>query len=721
VVGSEGGVETVRAKVEVGAAGRAFLRIRDLRPAFAGITSLATQPSATPVLTHQIGPDRTAVRVWTGETPFTEPFFTLFVNRGGSVTKIRMTRWESRVINLEPGSSVGFGTSDGRPVHLMADAPPAHLATTFAITGTANCDRAGVPLWAPTAAHLTLPENARAFEIASDGIERIVFISESDGLSWSPPRWLRVPKSGGVRVHATCAQVALANYAGDPLTINAPDGSIIGGTAATMHLPMPAVTGTSRDVENVAELKLAIAAAVAGDEIVLADGIYPLDVNLTAASFTANQSAGRIGMEGILIRSASGDRSTCTLTCASGNVGDWALTQTGASLLSGFHGITFDFSGTTAAHFTLNRGRYALEACRFTGVNTNINTFDFAGDGTAAGLVLDVLRCQFDTGGGDLISGNNTSGTACAVRIIDCVAFGTGVAESHQCVTTHGQGIPLQVFGGNYHSAQLNAFAPGTGGGTNGRIYWFFGMTSDVSRSCKVQGTDLFGCSLARSAAVGLASNYEMAWIATVIRAGFSEHVAKSGLVEGCLFQRAGTGSYGMQLYASTQTSSTLRFNVVAGFGEGIRMSDSNAGATGTSTVAHTAVVDCAVGIRASDSRLGFVLTHLATKGSTTGLATTADAVSRMTRSYNTLDPAVSGFYSLGAGDLTNTDAALDSRFFPLAAGNCDGNGDPAATAWVGGTDFEGYPLRLATSVIDRGARCRPRIIPAAELFPDLW
>jgi hypothetical protein len=92
-----------------------------------------------------------------------------------------------------------------------------------------------------------------------------------------------------------------------------------------------------------------------------------------------------------------------------------------------------------------------------------------------------------------------------------------------------------------------------------------------------------------------------------------------------------------------------------------------------------------------------------------------------MTRSYNTLDPAVSGFYSLGAGDLTNTDAALDSRFFPLAAGNCDGNGDPAATAWVGGTDFEGYPLRLATSVIDRGARCRPRIIPAAELFPDLW
>jgi hypothetical protein len=278
----------------------------------------------------------------------------------------------------------------------------------------------------------------------------------------------------------------------------------------------------------------------------------------------------------------------------------------------------------------------------------------------------------------------------------------------------------LQIFGGNYYSAQENALAPGSGSG-EGRMYWFFGKTSDISRACRVQDTDLFGCDLAKSAVVGLKATYALGWVGSIIRAGFSEHIAKLGLVEGNLIQHAGTGAYGMQFYPSTQTSSTLRFNTITGFSEGIRMNDSSIGATGTLVVSHTTVVNCTVGVRASDPRLSISINHLATKGSTTGLTTTADAMTRLTRSYNTIDPTVSGFYSAAATDITNADAGLDSRYFPNAAGNCDGNGDPAATDWVGGTDYEGYPLRLASSVIDRGARCRPRIITGAELLPDIW
>jgi hypothetical protein len=686
------------------------------------ITAITTQTGTSPTATDYTLPsDYTALRVWTGETPFDEPYFDLYVNRSGTTTKLRMNRFEARLISVAAGGGVGFSTSDGRTIHVAPDMAQATLETTFAATGTALCDKAGPPLWSPAAAHIEFLSAGQPYEIASTGTSEVVFVSEYDGTSWSPPRWLRLPASGGVRLKATFDRVALANYSGASLTVNAPTGTIIGGSSATMTLPMPTITGTTHAVSTLAQLKTAIAAAVAGDEIVLASGTYALDINVTQASFTANNGVGgRVGAEGILIRSATGAFADCTITCASAGVGDWSLTQTGATLVTGFKGITFNFTGATTAHFTLSRGLHALEACRFTGVATNINTFDFVGDGTASGLTLNVLRCQFDTGGGDLISGNNTGGTACTVRIIDCVAFGTGTASSHQCVTTHGQGIPLQIFGGNFYSAQDNALAPGSGSG-EGRMYWFFGKTSDVSRACKVQDTDVFGCDLAKSGAVALKTGFTMGLVASIIRATFSEHVARTGIVEGCLFQHAGTGAYGMQVYPLTQTSSVKRFNVITGFSEGIRISDSASGAVGTVEITNTSVVSCTVGARISDTRLSSSINHLATKGSTTGMTTTADAMGRMTRSYNTLDPTISGFYSAGTGDITNADAALDSRYFPTAAGNCENNGNAALLDWVGGTDYEGYPLRLASSVQDRGARCRPRIIVGAELLPDIW
>jgi hypothetical protein len=213
-----------------------------------------------------------------------------------------------------------------------------------------------------------------------------------------------------------------------------------------------------------------------------------------------------------------------------------------------------------------------------------------------------------------------------------------------------------------------------------------------------------------------------MYWLGSVIRAGYSENITKDGLIEGNFLLYAGTGSYGMQLYASTQSTTTKRFNLISGFSQGVRMVDSVTGATGNTEVTNTSIVSCTTAVSATDTRLGFILNHLATKGSTTGISTTADAMTRMTRSYNTIDPTVSAFYTpLGTGDITTADADLDSRYFPTASGNCEANGNASALDWVGGTDWEGYPLRLASSVQDRGARCRPRIISGAELLPDIW
>lgn len=715
-------IETWRAGVS-GEHLHAFLRVRASRPAFTATTRLATQPGSTPVAEYQLGPQQNAVRIWTGETPFAEPFFDLYVNRSGTISKIRLTRWEARLLKVAPGSSIGFATRDGRSIHVAADRVPENLTVNFPVTGTANCDQAGVPLWQPRAAHLSFTGAERDYEIVSTGSEQVVFVSEFDGITWSPPRWLRLPVAGAVRLHATHPQVALANYPGTSLTIRAPSGTLIGGTSNRMTLPRHPVTGTSYQVATVAELKAALASAVAGDEIVLGDGNYLMDVDVSAASFTANLAAGKVGAEGITIRSASGLAAQCRIGAATSSSNRWSLTQTGARLPTSFYGITFDFSGTSAANFGLHRGIFNVEGCRFTGTAVGVDVFHFTGSSTGSsdGLTLNVLRCQMDTGGADLIAGNNTQGGGNTVRVVDCTAYGTGLLQSHQCVTTHGAGVPLQVFGGRYSDAQSNAFAPGAGSGTEGRIYAFFVTTTAGTRACRMQDTDMFGCDLAASSQMSLKAGFGLYWLANQIRSGIGEHTARDGICEGNLIKNAGIGSYGMQLYPSSQSSSSYRFNVIDGFAEGVRIADSVATASGNVAVSHLTLVNTNVALRASDPRLGMTLHHIACRNSGTSISTTASAMSRLSARFNVLDPTVSSFYLAAASDVVGVDAALDGNYFPWSGGNCDGAGDAAATDWVGGTDWQGYALRLASGTLDRGARCRPRIIPDGELFPDMW
>jgi len=86
----------------------------------ATIETIVTQSSVTPSETLSVSGGYDSVRVWTGETPVTEPWFFLYVTRSGVTSKIKMNRFEARVVNV-PGGSIGFGTSDGRTIYVAKD------------------------------------------------------------------------------------------------------------------------------------------------------------------------------------------------------------------------------------------------------------------------------------------------------------------------------------------------------------------------------------------------------------------------------------------------------------------------------------------------------------------------------------------------------------------------------------------------------------------------
>ncbi|MDP2989201.1 MAG: hypothetical protein Q8O57_01380, partial [Kiritimatiellota bacterium] len=202
----------------------------------APIQSLITDAVIKPTTAHiKLTEPNNAVRIWTGDQPVTESSFDLYVCRnGGSAVKVRCFRWQGRILTGKAGDVFSFGTTNGRALKIAQMMTPASLTTPSGVTGAAHCDKAGPPLWSPSAAHIVLPAPGAAFQINADGSERDVFISEYDGVQWTPLRWVKLPAGNAVKVRCNYQQIALANYAGAALNITAPAGSSIGGKMARM-------------------------------------------------------------------------------------------------------------------------------------------------------------------------------------------------------------------------------------------------------------------------------------------------------------------------------------------------------------------------------------------------------------------------------------------------------------------------------------------------------
>lgn len=687
------------------------------------IQTITTSASATPTTTNITLTVGNAIRVWTGETTHSESGFNLYFRRnGGTVSTVRMYRWQGRILNAANGDSISLGTDDGRTLQVAAMTVPASLISPTGTNGTVNCDKAGPPIWTPTAAHITLPSAANAFTIDSTNVERIVFISEYDGTTWSHPRWIWTQTNYSVRVQCNYTQVALANYDGVAIGITAPTGTTIGGTSATMTFGLPAITGSSNYCTTAAEFQAAISNSVSGDRIVLAAGTYSLTTNIIAASFAANNGVGgKVGMEGICIAAESG--AAVTVSRSSPAVGNWSLNQSGASGYSQMTGISFDLSiASSTGPFVITSGKWKFENCSWTGA-TNAGTGMQLQTQVGTGPIdATLLWCLCANNAGDNFggSGYSTNNAASLVRYVGCESTNAGPAASSQCLTTH-NGQTNYAYGCKLVDANDSVIANGA---ATDVTYADFIMVSPGVRKSTIKNSSLFG--------------------AHIVHGAWQELLPTSGGY--CLFSRF----IGTNLSASTDVSadpaaeimhnryqanagrvmhnfrSWVMFtgNIIDGFGEPIRVADYSSGVYSNGWYLNNTVVN-ASGNAFNIAQVGVPLLTFMTNNACgtngTSINCTSGSMTNIFSDYNVLDPTVDADYIKGANDTTNVNAGLTIGYLPSASGNCDGTGSTNIWTWVGDSDPFGFVMIYLSTRVSRGAREIPAIYAGAVLYPDYY
>lgn len=680
-----------------------------------GLQSVTTEASATPSTTAAtLGPGQTGLRVFTGVTAASEASFDLYVSKnGGSVVKVRMYRWQGRILSGSPGDRFALGTTDGRTLSVAGMTVPTSLAAPSGVTGTANCDQALPAIWSPSAAHVTLPANGSKFQLNSDGTERVVFISEkAPDNTWTPARWVFLPAATNVVVHCNYTQVALANEAGATLSVTAPTSSTVGGTKAVMALTPYVVTGTVRNVTTVAELKTAIAAAVAGDDIVLAAGTYALDVAITYNSFTANIAAGKKGMEGIRMRGATSDR---TLYILGGNGtstnGNWNLTMVGTQQMTAYvylENLTFDF-GAINLQFNAIGGRFRCTNVRWTG---GLSSDLVAWDAQANELILDALFCRADTSADDCwnFNGNATYNGISRVRLISCEGVSAGNNAASQCLTSH-NGLAVEVYGGTYSDAHTNVMASDA---NSSPIYAFWPVISKGTRAagCTL-GVTLFGAVWS-----GLNATTPVAVYLSRLSIDGVTGLRNCLIVEKNVITAINASSRGV---FNSLGGGSIKVNIIQGV-EAIRLGNA-AGAVASTSVLFNTVHDSTTGWNQVDqSNMPVVHKNNAYRVSGTSVNIPTGGMPVITTDYNTLDPTVDADYTAGAHDTTGADAAMSgTTWIPTASGNVDGNGDATVVDYVGDTDPFGFVHIFKADRASRGAREIPAIYSGAMLYPEYF
>lgn len=692
------------------------------------ISEASTDPSQTKLTLNAF---QNAFCIWTGDQLASEALFFVYVKINGGTTKNYLCfRWQKVIIPASVGATIAIGTSDGRTLKVSAMNVPAALEAISGSSGTANADEGMVPLWSPSAAHITLADYNSAFILESDGTERPVFISEYDGAAWTPVRFVILPASTDIKVRCTYKQIAIANEAATAISITAPTGATIGGTSSTMAFDQVA-TGLTYNVSNLLTLVVAMATAVAGDEIVLASGTYDFTtgVDVTSSLFNANELLGNQGAEGIIIRSATGDPADVTII-PNNTTDGWNLNQVGASQYTLIKGITFNISGV-AAYIRNIGGKFRWQDCRITGNSTSTTAPSFEMNSASGALMLDALRVQADDSAEDCFDGNGTgsdSGTTSIIRLVKCVGFDSGTTNDNQQVLTTHQGQRIEVYGGEFYDARLYVIE--TDSNAASIVHLFFSYVHDGSAGRRGQ--------IGSSTCFFMYSDSSAADQLGIKNGGYSigTKATRDGFISSSpVFRFTGTSNpQDIILFSNRIIINTGRgfhpslgageyaFNVISGAAEGFRINDA-ASLQSNSNFRNNTVVSCTTAFSMGDADMVCDLRNNATSTNTNSVAgVTAGAVAAsITSNYNHWDPTCDPDLTLGANDSTSGNAAVDSNAFPTDGGNCDQNGDGSIYDWANGGDVWNFPLIYKTGVVCKGARQIPEIVANADVFPPYW
>lgn len=689
----------------------------------AEVSTFATDASETPTTTRvTLAGAQNAVRLFVGDIPRAEPRCFVWIRKnGGAAIKMETHRFATPIIRGDAGDTFAFGTIDGRTLMAAPMTVPDSLLASFPVSGSANVDKAGPPLWTPSAPHITLPGYNLAIRIQPPAdLKGLVFVAERDPAGvWTRPKAVPLQPGRPTVVQCTYAEIALASYTGAAVTVDAPAGSTIGGTSGAMALSTPAYGGTVRTVSTVAGALTAFAAAVAGDRILFEPGTYAFDRIVQASLFTANGNS----LNGLYFGSTTGNRADVILTGDAGAAGNgrWSLaggSNAGNAVM--LADVTFNFAGLAGLFCHFASGHFFARNVLWTGATSDVQDQVLFTNSTAP-LVLDMLDCRATVSAGDCYNGNGTAGNNAAtrIRLINCEGITAGPGTSDQCLTSH-TGLPVEVWGGLYQDAVTNVITPDS---TATPMYVFGARLERGARAAGHGNTMLdmcysegFSATNGGPYAVRNRARFPGATsTAACLRNVTTQHI------RGNWFEAINSMGRGLHNSPNSGTiDSPARSNGFKGFTQGCRLADGTS-STATSVIKHSAFIDCGTGLEWTDASMSFTGRNLAVQNATTGINLPTGVGVRCNLDWSTIDPTIDADLVPGA-NVTQANAALDAYGFPTEGGNCDGNGDPAEFDFdVGGSDPWGFPLKYLATRASRGFRERPAIYANAVLFPDQY
>jgi len=712
--------------------------------------TVATEIGTGPVVhALQLTGGQNAFRIWVGETPVAEPDFTLYVSRNdSSAVSVRVSRWDAPIIYCQPNDVFAFGTEDGRTIHVTPTIQTGSLNEPGAVSGTVLCDDGCPPFYVPVDPHITLAEYYQTIRITEPAsTDQWLFISEFHGQGgdgWTETRWVWLPADATIDIECTYKDIAIATIGGATVDVSCPPDAeiaIVGGRS--MILPTyPEFYNTEYNCIDQAQFEIAITQAIAGDRITLdpAGSPYTFSAGITESSFTANNNHThdgilRAGMEGISIEGTGASMYDVVITGDGLSDTSWNIKQPGATSYSGFKNLSFNFSGIPMVLYC-RAGKWALWDIDIDGETTVTNSASHSfqvlveGDLQYDALNVTVRNAANDGWDG---SGDAAHNATSRVRLVNCIGGNTGPDVNDQCLTSH-DGLPVEVYGGQYFDAQLNVVANSTG--TTDLWAFFTRFDAPGGRSAGFKNaTGLFGClyngnvtsntSLNRPGAYVLFNRMIVDDYMGTTSLGNSSNSANSRYCSDGTFSHnylISTSNAGRAYFPQVGDSGLFIGNIISGFGEGIRVANYSAGDISTIRCIGNTFNGLARATL-SDATLPCDFRNNASNGGGTFVT---GGTATPTGDYNTYRS--SSAYTPGTDDMPGTAAEIGhDTWFADAGGNCDANGFQGVYGYIGGRDAFGFVHQYNLDTTDRGARNKPIVYDptlATEgmvMYPHYW
>jgi hypothetical protein len=313
-------------------------------------------PTSTNQITVPVG--HNAVSLFVGDRPLSEFYSVLHVKVGeASARQYNVYRNRPIIIPAAAGTVVSINTQTRAgaaftlvntvvPIKACTYAYPTSLTAPTGVTGLANVDESGSPVWAPTIAniHVTLPEENSHFQINAAAGRRHYFMVEFDDYdNPTPVRHLCINSNKTLKVRCRFRRIALATYGGEALSITAPTGATIGGVSTRYRPTYTALAGSTGAVtaSTPAEVKAGLNSTAF--EVIVFPGTYDMSGSGLPWNNTNYDTARQRTLR---LRSSTGDPedvvftdSAVAITITAGN--RWVI-----------EGVTFDVDGVAGVVFT---------------------------------------------------------------------------------------------------------------------------------------------------------------------------------------------------------------------------------------------------------------------------------------------------------------------------------------------------------------------------------